>query len=102
MAAQQDLGVVGQHRRRLAEDPEYREAALTPPSITSKTGISEKFLPRTAPTALSADAGAAPAAGFDVENATKDELLEYAEEHDIDVKRSGKVDEIRDQVRAAL
>jgi hypothetical protein len=25
------VGVLGQHRKRMAEDPAYREAALTPP-----------------------------------------------------------------------
>lgn len=43
-------GVLTQHRERLANDPDYRDAALTAPSITDKTGISAKYLPRTVPT----------------------------------------------------
>jgi len=81
-------------------DPEYREASLTAPSITERRGIHEKVLERTTPTALSSSPAGDPA--FDVETATKDELVAYAEEHDIDVKKSAKVDEIRDQVRDAV
>lgn len=99
--AQQRRGVLTQHRDRMANDPEYRENALTAPSITDKTGISAKVLDRTTPTALSGAATAA-SSGFDVEAATKDELVEYAEANDIDVKKSAKVDEIRGQVRDAI
>lgn len=101
MADGDKLGVVKQHRERLANDPEYREAAMNAPSITEKTGISEKYLDRTAPTALSRST-AAPADGFDVDAATKEELVEYADEHDIEVTKSAKVDEVRDQVKAGL
>lgn len=96
--AEEKLGVVGQHRKRLADDPEYRAAALTAPSITDKRGIHEKVLPRTVPTALSGAKNAVDS--FDVEGATKDELIGYADEHGITVKKSAKVDEIRDAVRA--
>lgn len=48
MAQQQ--GVLAQHRDRLANDPDYRDAAMNAPSITDKTGISAKYLERTAPT----------------------------------------------------
>jgi hypothetical protein len=99
IARQEQRGVLTQHRDRMANDPEYRDSALTAPSITEKTGISAKVLDRTTPTALSG-ATSAPA-GFDVETATKDELVDYAEANDIDVKKSAKVDEIRDQVRGA-
>jgi hypothetical protein len=93
-------GVLVQHRERLANDPEYREAALTAPSITEKRGIHEKVLERTTPTALSASEPVAPA-DFDVETATKDELVSYADANEIDVKKSAKVDEIRAQIRDA-
>lgn len=93
-------GVLAQHRDRMANDAEYREAALTAPSITEKRGIHEKVLDRTVPTALSSDAEAAPR-GFDVETATKDELIEHAEANDIEIKKSAKVDEIRAEIRDA-
>lgn len=90
-------GVLEQHRRRLADEPDYREAALTAPSPTDKTGISAKYLERTAPTV-----GKDAAESFDVEEANKAELIDYAERHDIPVKKSDKVEDIRDTVRAAL
>lgn len=37
---------------------------------------------------------------FDVHTATKAELVEYAEQHGIDITKSAKVDEIRAQVKA--
>lgn len=52
------------------------------------------------------DEGGNPPAGetFDVENATKDELVAFAGQQDppIEVHTSKKVDEVRDEVKAAL
>lgn len=45
---------------------------------------------------------ASSAEGFDVDSATKKQLVEYAERHDIEITKSATVDEVRDQVRATL
>lgn len=50
MSADEHRGVLEQHQHRSATDPEYRDAAMTAPSITDKTGISAKRLAGTAPT----------------------------------------------------
>lgn len=102
IADHEKRGVLTEHRDRMANDPEYREAALTAPSITEKRGIHEKVLERTTPTALSGSPTTdASDNAFDVETATKQELVDYADEHDIEVTKSAKVDDIRDQVRSA-
>lgn len=62
MADTDKQGVLEQHRDRLDNDPDYRDAALTPPSPTDKVGISAKWLEGTAPTTPAAADLDAPAA----------------------------------------
>lgn len=102
METTENLGVLGQHRARSENDPAYREAAMTAPSITDKTGISAKYLPNTAPTKLSADQGKATAAsdGPDkYDELTGDDLEQAVRDADIEGRSGMTADEKRQALR---